>query len=236
LILVLLSSVTSFADQSPTDLVISEVVYDAYSSGVDRYYEWVEITNRGASEITVDTDWQICDNADNCGSFDEATTISPGEYWILCRDTTQCDDEVNLTGAFDAEHAISVGTDWPSLNNTGDAVVIYDGSGVLQDCVDYSDGDFCSNTAGGGTDTDGLDGADPGQSVSKIDTSWNYSEQVTGQTYGASPHDPNSWASGPTAVTFSSVSAHPRASQPWITVPALVVAGIGALGVLWRNL
>lgn len=218
-----------FAASSPTDLVISEVMYDTYyANGNDETpYEWIEIQNKGTTALTITSAWRLCDSS-GCIPFPGTFTLQPGEYWLLVKGTT-ASAEVNLTGSFDASHTILMGQ-WRALANGSDVVRIYSGvedPANLMDCVSWGSNSIeCTDPNGGyggGTDTT-KSGAHQGQSISKIGTEWGYSKQVSGHTYGGSPYGPNTWSGGPTAITLSTFIARsgPRAHAV-VGVPAVAL-------------
>lgn len=234
---------TAFADLSPTDLVISEVLYDAVNIAEDNY-EWIEIKNKGISDITITSSWQLCDSAD-CNNFPGNKVIEPGQYWLIVQSSDTAPTEVGLTGTYNASRTIVMGTGiWESLSNTKDVVRIYSGaaeSANLMDCVSWGVLDTeCTSGAGGGygggTDTT-KSGADNGQSISKIGETWDYSKEVSEQTYGGSPYGPNTWTDSSNAITLSSLSARPASARPSTRplVALAATAAMGLAGLLWAK-
>lgn len=222
---------TATAGPSPTDLVISEVLYNPTTSS-ETSTEWIEIFNKGTSAISITTDWQLCDSA-NCSAFPGAQSIDPGEYWLIVKDGgASLQDEVNLTGTYDAGKTIVMGS-WETLNNSGDTVRIYSGapsSATLMDCVEWGSGTSCSTFGGG---TDGAPGSTTdGQSICKVGENWGTSQEVSGETYGGSPYLSNTQSGGTNAIALRSFDV---VDAP----PILPFAGLAAIGlasiVLWRR-
>jgi len=236
---------TAFADSSPTDLVISEVLYDAVNTSEENY-EWIEIKNKGTGNIAITSSWQLCDSA-ACNNFPGTQTIEPGQYWLIVQRSDTAPTEVGLTGTYNASRTIVMGTgNWESLGNTKDVVRIYNGaaeSANLMDCVSWGvlDTECTSDTGGGGGYGGGTDttksGAGNGQSISKIGVAWNYSKQVPpSQTYGGTPYLLNIWTDDTTSITLSSFGARSQqiTAQPehaLATISAWPMAALGVIGL-----
>jgi hypothetical protein len=85
--------------------------------------EWVEIYN--PSESTIDLqDWMLLDAAGRAGKIPEAH-IEAGGYLVLAKEARLSDGWVQVTP-------------WPSLNNSGDTVIIQDAVGMEIDAMSYS--------------------------------------------------------------------------------------------------
>jgi len=240
-ILTILGSRFAIAASSPTDLVISEVLYDATGSS-ESNREWIEVKNKGSTDINITATWRLCDSA-GCVTFPGAVTVPAGEYRLVVKDKTSAEiqNEVNLTGTWTPADTIDMQGSWRQLNNTGDVVRIYDddpgAGGTLMDCVSWGTvATKCTGAGGygGGTDTN-KSGADDGQSISKIGEIWDYSKKVSVQTYGGSPYGPNTWADSTTVITLSSFTARSewRATLTPLchrSVASLVGAGLMVVG------
>jgi len=243
LMAILLTSTTLLADQSPTDLVISEVMFNTCNiTGTDETpWEWIEIKNKGTSNINITSSWQLCDSG-GCINFPGSVTIGPGEYWLLVEAGTTAQDEINLTGTYSASRTIEMGTSWRALGNSADTVYILDAGSNLMDCVSWGSTPTTCSSLGGGTDGAPANEAQ-GQSISKIGTDWALSAQngalctAYGNNCGGSPYDLNAWASGPTTVTLSAFATHTIASSPslWPLTALASAAAPGLAGLLWAR-
>lgn len=116
------------------DLVINEIMY-APSTGEP---EWVELFNRSASSINL-KNWTVSDNSTSVIITNIDIFIPSENYIVITRDSS-------ILNFYDVGSEI-VKVNIPSLNNTGDAVVIKDSLGVLIDSVLYSAG-WGGNTGG----------------------------------------------------------------------------------------
>lgn len=107
------------------DVIINEFMSDPSPVLGLAEYEFVEIYNR-SNKIFNLNGWKIGDNASD-GTIGNAWLI-PGEYKILCGST--------VVDSFTNSVAV---VSFPSLNNTGDDVVLKDNSGLIIDKITYSD-------------------------------------------------------------------------------------------------
>ncbi len=112
-------------------VLFSEVFYD--TPGTDSVEEWIEIYN--ASSVSVDIGgWTITDNNGIGASFTipSGESIAAGAYYTIAVNSAGFNNlysyNANLYGAI------------PSLNNTGDALLLKDGSGNLKDTVAWEGG------------------------------------------------------------------------------------------------
>lgn len=123
-----------------TDIVITEIMYDAVNTVNDNNHEWVEITNTGASSVALNG-WTLDDsNTINSGEGTFAdVTLSAGDVAIFYND--------NITeAAFIALYNPAAGTvlipvaNWQPLNNSGgDSVQLTNASGDLIESISYDD-------------------------------------------------------------------------------------------------
>lgn len=112
-------------------VVISEVFYD--TPGTDSVEEWIELYNNSATSVNVGG-WTITDDNGFGSSYTipANTTIAAGGYITIA---------VNSTGFYNlySYNANVVGA-IPALNNTGDALILKDGSGNVKDFVAWEGG------------------------------------------------------------------------------------------------
>ncbi len=106
------------------DIVINEIMY-APSSGEP---EWVELYNKTASPINLKK-WTFSDNSTNVSMTNADKFIQSNSFIVLSRDSS-------ILNFYQVPVDIIV-FNLPSLNNTGDAVVIKDSLGVLIDSLEY---------------------------------------------------------------------------------------------------
>lgn len=111
----------------PGDVFINEIMCDPSPSVGLPEVEYVEVFNKSNKIFCLDA-WQIGDDA-GFGTLD-SVWMYPGEYKLLC--ATSNVDTFMIPGAI----AVSA---FPSLNNTGDVVILLDSGGVELDRVSYSD-------------------------------------------------------------------------------------------------
>ena len=102
------------------DILINEIMYDPFSGEP----EWVEIINQTETEITLDN-WKISDNDDwdPSNSF-LSYNLAPDDFAVISGETM--DDYL-------------VQYDFPSLNNSGDNVYLFDPTGKMIDHVNFED-------------------------------------------------------------------------------------------------
>lgn len=107
------------------DVIINEFVCDETPSVGLPLVEYIEIYNRSSKYFDL-TGWKIGDNSSD-GTIGQAW-LYPGEYIILCS-TSKVDSFATAVGV----------TSFPSLNNTGDDIVLKDNSGIILDKITYTD-------------------------------------------------------------------------------------------------
>ncbi|MBI4534630.1 MAG: lamin tail domain-containing protein [Ignavibacteriae bacterium] len=153
----------------PRSVVINEIMYAP--TGTEP--EWVELYNTRSDSISL-KDWLISDN--NTATKRTITTLSiaipPTGYVVLTRDSAALLDihptlpsrVFNVSG-------------FPTLNNSGDAVVLYDNRVAMMDSLTYAPG------WGGNTGGRSLERIDPlGSSTTQ--TNWGTSRNSVGSTPG----------------------------------------------------
>jgi hypothetical protein len=123
--------ITAMAERgtSGDSVVISEIMYSPRSGDP----EWIEILNIGGAPSGL-RGWSITDAAKTSRHMIAVNpvSLSPGGFLVLTSDTT----------ALNAAHPIPHGravqmSSFPSLNNNGDAVYLFDDDGLCVDSVTY---------------------------------------------------------------------------------------------------
>lgn len=105
-------------------ILISEIMYAPLGDEP----EWVEIYNASESAVNL-RNWQISDATTKATLTSKDFLIQPGEYLILSRDSS-------ILNFYQIPSRI-ITFPLPTLNNTDDAVVIYDHTGAKIDSVRY---------------------------------------------------------------------------------------------------
>lgn len=115
-------------------LVINEIMYSPLSNQA----EWVELYNPGSEAVSINS-WRLADSDTTAASIIPADVlIPPAGYFVLAQDSSVLDLFNPPAGYF------FVVSNWPSLNNSFDSVVLYDLIGNQMDRVNYN-----SNWGGG---------------------------------------------------------------------------------------
>ncbi len=119
--------------QTPPALkvVFSEIFYD--TPGTDSEEEWIELYNTTGAIVDLEG-WTITDN-NGTGwtyTFPAGATIRPGTYLTVAMDSAG----FNAIYGYDADHYGSL----PFLNNSGDALILYDNIGTEIDAVAWEGG------------------------------------------------------------------------------------------------
>lgn len=108
------------------DVILSEFMADPLPSNGLQEVEYVEIFNRSTKFFNLQG-WKIGDNSGD-GTLDQKW-IRPGEYVVLCAVSSL------------SVYPESVGvTNFPSLNNAGDDIILKYSNGNVIDKIDYKDG------------------------------------------------------------------------------------------------
>jgi hypothetical protein len=107
------------------DVIITEFMADPSPSIGLPEVEFIEIYNRSSKYFNLQG-WKIGDNSSD-GTLNKKW-LSPGEYAILCStaSSTECPNSIGVTN-------------FPSLNNAGDDIVLKFNNGVIIDKITYSD-------------------------------------------------------------------------------------------------
>ena len=106
------------------DLVINEIMY----APLNNEPEWIEIFNRCNSSLNLNN-WSLSDASTTIKIIKEDKLLEPGNYIIVSKDSS-----IFNFYAIPCEVLV---TNLPSLNNSGDQVIIKDSSGMLIDSLEY---------------------------------------------------------------------------------------------------
>jgi hypothetical protein len=106
------------------DIVINEIMYAPNSPEP----EWIEIYNRSSKIINL-KNYKIADNSDTVVVMKSSATLNPGEYFVNASDTT-------LKRYYNVLSAL-VTASLPSLNNTGDKLILIDSLNRTIDSLQY---------------------------------------------------------------------------------------------------
>jgi beta-lactamase superfamily II metal-dependent hydrolase len=143
---------------APGNILFSEVYYDTI--GTDSEEEWIELYNNSTFTVNIGG-WTITDNNGTGTTFTipEGETIKPGTLYTIA---------VNKTGftalyGYDADLYGTI----PSLNNTGDTLILKEPGGTLKDFVAWEGGAGSGIPDGWGSTSDPT--ASTGNSIVRID-------------------------------------------------------------------
>lgn len=149
------------------DLIINEFMADPSPVIGLPEVEFIEIYNRSSKYIDLSS-WKIGD-ASSDGTI-VSGFISPGEYKILCASASLTD--------YPTGYAV---TSFPSLNNSGDDIVLKSNTGVIIDKLTYSDSWYNNDIkAEGGYTLERINSSDPCSDVNN----WTASNASNGGTPG----------------------------------------------------
>lgn len=111
-------------------IVLNEINYHSRDN-VD-VGDWVELYNRG--DVTMDvSDWLFKDEEDDhCFSIPRRTTLAPGDFIVLCQDTS------SLRARFPNCERMFGDFDF-GLSNGGECLRLFDTAGDLRDSLTYDD-------------------------------------------------------------------------------------------------
>lgn len=149
------------------DVIINEVMFDETPSFGQPLVEYVEIYNKSSKTFNV-VNWKLGDASTN-GTLQSAWLL-PGGYMTLTK-TTGVDSFSVATGV----------TSFPSLNNTGDDVVLRSDTGITIDSISYLDSWWNNSSITGGVSIERINPNDPCTDASD----WTASTSPTGGTPGA---------------------------------------------------
>jgi hypothetical protein len=143
------------------DLVINELMY---APNVPEP-EWIEVYNRSTKNINM-LGYKIADDATSAKVINSPLIISPGNYLVIARDSSIVDKHGIIP-------AIAV-SNFPTLNNSRDRVVLIDSLNRVIDSLDY-------RSTWGGTNGKSLERIDI-NSLSTDSTNWKTSKAIQGST------------------------------------------------------
>lgn len=106
------------------NIVINEFMYAPNSPEP----EWIEIYNRSSKLIDL-KNYKIADNSDTVIVIKNTTILNPGEYFVIASDTT-LKRYYNVLSAW-------ISASLPSLNNTGDKLILIDSLNRTIDSLQY---------------------------------------------------------------------------------------------------
>ncbi len=117
-------------------IVVNEIMYAPASP----MPEWLELYNESHDSVDL-CEFTIADNSNTRAVIAHSSwMLGPGEFVVIA-------DDSSLIGIFPQLYGRVLVTKIPSLNNSGDAVVVHDASGILIDSVAYSSS-WGGNTGG----------------------------------------------------------------------------------------
>ncbi len=152
----------------PGDIAINEFLCDPTPQVGLADAEFVELYNLSSKIFNVQ-DWKLGD-ATSDGTIQNGWLL-PGEYIVL-----------TATANVDSFTVATAVTSFPSLNNSGDNIVIRDNNGVVLDSITYSDNWYNDeNKDGGGYTIERINPNDPCTDFSD----WSASNDALGGTPGA---------------------------------------------------
>ncbi|MBN2091239.1 lamin tail domain-containing protein, partial [candidate division KSB1 bacterium] len=111
-------------------LLITEIMYYPFSDAP----EWIEIYNPG--ELAIDLkDWLMSDSRKQAAVPIQTNTyfIQPDSFVVIAANANFLEHYASM-----AEKVIIISKTWPTLNNSGDKVFLYDFSGFIIDSLAYS--------------------------------------------------------------------------------------------------
>jgi hypothetical protein len=111
-------------NEARNDLVINEIMYAPKSAQP----EWIEIFNRSSKVINL-KNYQLADNNDSLKVVDESILLNPGEYLVFASDSS-------ILSYFNIPSKLVV-NNIPSLNNSGDKLILIDSLSRVIDSLFY---------------------------------------------------------------------------------------------------
>lgn len=149
------------------DVIINEIMFDKTPTQGQPLVEYVEIYNRSTKIFNV-LDWKLGDASSNGTITSE--WLLPDSYMILTK-TSGVDSFAVATGV----------SSFPSLNNTGDDLILRSDVGVTLDSISYLDDWWNDASISGGVSIERINPNDPCSDASD----WTASQDATGGTPGA---------------------------------------------------
>ena len=152
---------------SAGDVIINEIMFDETPAIGQPLVEYVEIYNVSTKIFNVQ-DWKLGDASSN-GTLSSEWLV-PGGYMILTK-TSGVDSFAVATGV----------TSFPSLNNSGDDLILRSDTGLTLDSLTYSDDWWNNSSITGGVSIERINPNDPCTDASD----WTASVDASGGTPGA---------------------------------------------------
>ncbi|MCH8325270.1 MAG: lamin tail domain-containing protein, partial [Bacteroidetes bacterium] len=146
------------------NIIINEIMYSPSST----QNEWVELYNRSDSVINI-RNWSLADNGTTVSITNKDFILAPKSFVVLSQDSSLLNIFINPI------HLLII-PNMPSLNNSGDAVIIHDSLGLLIDSLSYF-------STWGGDNGKSLERIDPNVS-SILQSNWGTSNNFLSATPG----------------------------------------------------
>ncbi|MCH8942829.1 MAG: lamin tail domain-containing protein [Bacteroidetes bacterium] len=146
------------------NIIINEIMYSPSST----QNEWIELYNRSDSVINI-RNWSLSDNGTTVSITNKDFILAPKSFVVLSQDSS-------LLNIFTNSIQLLIIPNMPSLNNSGDAVIIHDSLGLLIDSLSYF-------STWGGDNGKSLERIDPNVS-SILQSNWGTSNNLLGATPG----------------------------------------------------
>ena len=107
-----------------SDVVINEIMYNPSNSEP----EWIELYNRSSKTINLKY-YSVADERDTVRVIEDSVLLNPGEYFVVADDST-----ISRFYNLDFKYQIN---NFPSLNNSGDKVILLDSLNRVIDSLEY---------------------------------------------------------------------------------------------------
>ncbi len=108
------------------DIVINEIMY----APINKEPEWIELYNRKTNTVNL-REWKVTDSKDTAALSTGDLLIQPCSFLVLSKDTA-------VSSFYPYSFPLHIVAKFPSLNNTGDNVIITDSLGFVIDSLRYT--------------------------------------------------------------------------------------------------
>jgi hypothetical protein len=152
-----------FSPPQPSDIVINEILYQKENENSP---EFIELFNNSENNFDL-SNWTISDAADNSATLPEGTSLEAGSYVVLT-------DRQSFANSLSNGIFLS---GFPSLNDSGDGIILKNESGVTIDSLFYTER-FGGNQGGVSAEKKDPDGA------SNDPNNWNSNTSESGNSAG----------------------------------------------------
>jgi hypothetical protein len=152
-----------FSASQPSDIVINEILYQKENENSP---EFIELFNRTDNNFDL-SNWTISDAANNSADLPEGTSLEAGSYLVLT-------DRQSFAGSLSNGIFLS---GFPSLNDSGDGIILRNESGVTIDSLFYTE------RFGGNQDGTSAEKKDP-NGASNDPKNWNSNASESGNSAG----------------------------------------------------